>query len=73
MIEITYEIGDRVSREVYMDDGTWDRLGDVCLANSPLKYGNVIGIGCDHASLVYKVRWDNGTIGRYFCWGITKE
>lgn len=24
-------VGDRVSREVYMDDGTWQREGDACL------------------------------------------
>lgn len=34
--------GDRVTRKVYMDDGTWQREGDACLPYSPKYVGSVI-------------------------------
>lgn len=35
------KVGSRVSRLVYLDDGTCNRRGDKCLADSPRKYGTV--------------------------------
>lgn len=36
-------VGDTVYRYQYLDDGTWDRLGDVCLtADSPVMKGVII-------------------------------
>lgn len=78
------KVGDRVSREVFIDDGTWDREGDSCLPRSPLRYGRVVkvapegwyrGIGgapsfYSHA-LMYHVKWeDGGQPRRYFEHGV---
>jgi hypothetical protein len=54
-------IGDRVSREIYLDDGTWNELGDVCLP-SPLKYGTVSHKEwdcCGHR-YIFSVKWNSG-------------
>lgn len=37
-----WQPGDRVVRQVFMDDGTWSREGDSCLARSPLRAGVVV-------------------------------
>jgi hypothetical protein len=34
--------GDQVTRQKYLDDGTWEHKGDECLARSPLLHGVVI-------------------------------
>lgn len=34
--------GDRVTRLAYLDDGTWSRDGDECLAYSPHRIGTVV-------------------------------
>lgn len=61
--------GDRVTREVYMDDGTWARLGDKCLPQSPLRHGTVSG----RAGKWVKVKWDDGTKGVYLPHGLCGE
>lgn len=38
-----WNAGDRVTRTVYSDDGTWQREGDACLPFSPRYHGVVIG------------------------------
>ncbi|SRR6266446_5093296 len=42
-----FEIGDRVTRLIFLDDGTWTREGDPCLARSPLKHGTVVNVRKD--------------------------
>ena len=37
-----WDAGDRVTRTVYSDDGTWNREGDACLPFSPRYHGVVI-------------------------------
>lgn len=37
-----YKVGDRYSRLVYLDDGTWQRFDDRVLPYSPIKHGVVI-------------------------------
>ena len=68
----TYKLGDIVTREKYMDDGTWGRLGDSCLPG-PLKIGKVIKISTRENEIIYTVRWDDRTEGRYFPWGISSK
>ena len=70
-----FKLGDRVTRMLFLDDGTWNRFGDECLKYSPLRTGTVIKIfdkqspygGTDH---LFKVKWDDGKIGNYFQHGI---
>ena len=52
--------GERVTREIYMDDGTWARLGDKCLPRSPLRHGLVIRRDTKRRDGVW-VRWDGDT------------
>lgn len=62
-----FRVGDRVTRELFMDDGTWSREGDACLDRSPLRHGEVVrsygepdtGYGANPE--LYEVRWDDGT------------
>ena len=49
-------LGARVTRRVFMDDGTWMREGDSCLDHSPLRHGLVIKQTRDEII----VRWDDG-------------
>ena len=76
VLETKHKVGDRVSRKVYMDDGTWNNLGDDCLKDSPLKYGRVIAVVPENdksnALLLYRVKWDNGNTVHYFEHGIDK-
>lgn len=65
------KIRDKVYREVYMDDGTWNKEGDKCLPNSPLKYGRIIGY--EPSLKLYEVIWENGKTGKYYLHGITKS
>ena len=37
-----WEAGDRVTRRVYSDDGTWNTEGDPCLRHSPKYHGTVV-------------------------------
>lgn len=50
-----WNIGDRVTREVYLDDGTWTKRGDSCLKDSPLLHGEVVAA----SSRFVRVKWDN--------------
>ena len=53
-------IGDRVKREIYMDDGTWMKSGDNCLPG-PLKHGTIINKIWNYICYRYEylVKWDN--------------
>ena len=67
-----WRAGDRVTREVVMDDGKWQRQGDKCLARSPLKHGEVLKRSerrCDEIL----VRWDDGTERAYLEHGVQEE
>lgn len=65
-------VGQRVSRQVYMDDGTWRRKGDSCLKTSPRRYGTVRHINEKVPETLY-VEWDDGTTGTYFHFGVDPE
>lgn len=74
-----WNLGDRVAREVYLDDGTWMKLGDECLPG-PLKYGVVIdAVYSTHDShgptnrWVYTVRWDDKKEQRLLEHGMQRE
>lgn len=66
--EWTFEIDQRVTRPLYMDDGTWQREGDSCLDRSPLRRGSIVRRysrwGTRHGDYpeMYEVRWDSGEI-----------
>lgn len=74
---MNWKLGDRVTREIYMDDGTWVREGDECLKRSPLKHGEVIAIdkSCLNGPVeeFVHVRWDDGTVAIYLPHGIDRE
>lgn len=56
-------IGQRVTRQIFLDDGVWRREGDKCLARSPLKHGEIVKIARSYLTLKIEtivVRWDNG-------------
>ena len=67
-----FPIGARVTREQFMDDGTWVLHGDRCLARSPLRHGSVTRVYREprhrRGALwlgpypeLYEVAWDDGT------------
>lgn len=70
--------GDRVERERYVDDGTWDRQGDKCLDRSPIRTGVVTSVELGRPGrygpddVVY-VLWDDGGTGAYLEHGIRAE
>jgi hypothetical protein len=69
-----WKIGDRVTRLQFMDDGTWDRLGDKCLPESPLKHGTVVNNVVRGASRnCIEVLFDDGTKGKYLEHGVERE
>ena len=51
--------GERVTRELYIDDGTWMRLGDKCLPRSPLRHGMVTRRDKTRRDGVWVI-WDDG-------------
>jgi hypothetical protein len=61
--------GERVTRRVFLDDGTWNAEGDKCLAASPLKHGTVLKR--DHSGVW--VRWDDNSVSVYLNHGIEPE
>lgn len=68
-----WRAGERVTRELYMDDGTWARLGDKCLPHSPLMHGVVIERDRRRADGVW-VRWDfDGSMSMYLDHGLDAE
>lgn len=73
LLEATrWKIGDRVTRPVFMDDGTWLRCGDTCLPG-PLKHGVVVDERSDGERPIYTVRWDDGAVGRFLWHGLDAE
>lgn len=72
------KVGDRVTRELFMDDGTWWREGDKCLPHSPLRHGVVIksyrkkgGLdGVKWIDDVIDVLWDDGEVKTYLHHGV---
>ncbi len=77
--ELVWEIGDRVTRKLFMDDGTWDQQGDGCLFRSPLRHGEITAIEADdHGVTVYHVLWDRTpdrppSTRRYYGHGFDRE
>jgi hypothetical protein len=63
--------GERVTREIYMDDGTWEQRGDKCLASSPLRHGTVL-LDSQRKDSVW-VKWDDGITKQYLNHGIDPE
>lgn len=53
-----WNLGDRVARRVFLDDGTWFRDGDRCLERSPMRYGEVVATVLGEGQVRYGVRWD---------------
>lgn len=39
-----WKVGDRASRQVFLDDGTWARNGDKCLSYSPRRFGTIVAV-----------------------------
>lgn len=72
------KVGDRVTRPLFMDDGTWNREGDDCLDRSPLRHGVVVSVylkkscygGIDE---LIDVKWDSGETRTYFHSGVDFE
>ncbi len=68
---------DRVVRPLVFDDGTWARLGDGCLAESPLRRGTLVSweLECDAGEhrFLYRVAWDDGLVGTYLRHGIERS
>ena len=60
-----------MTREIYMDDGTWARKGDKCLPASPLRHGTVLRR--DNVTDSVWVKWDDGKIEAYLDHGINAE
>ena len=55
-----FDTGDRVTRPVFMDDGTWDIEGDVCLARSPLRHGVIWKRWLSPVNgWLFSVKWDD--------------
>ena len=50
------KVGDKVSREVFMDDGTWTRQATVA-APGPLKHGVVVLSGIVPSSLAGRINY----------------
>lgn len=68
-----WKIGDRVTRKKYMDDGTWNKLGDSCLDESPLKHGTIIKSDAGISRDAVVVRFDDGSEGTYLDHGLQSE
>lgn len=64
--------GDRVTRQIFMDDGTWQKEGDKCLENSPLKHG-IVWMRTDRREDEVIVLWDDESTGYYLDHGLQKD
>ena len=62
-------LGARVTRPIFLDDGTWMQHGDKCLPKSPLRHGLVIKAQRDEIT----VRWDDGKEQRLLSHGVDRE
>lgn len=60
-----WEVGDRVIRNVYLDDGTHNREGDSCLPYSPKYHGVVVARSIDRDDEVHVV-FDGTTRAKRF-------
>jgi len=67
-----WNAGDRVTRQVYLDDGTWNREGDKCLSSSPRKHG-VVAFRAVHRDDEVFVRFDDGELRVYLDHGLDAE
>ena len=68
-----WQAGDRVTRELYLDDGTWEKLGDKCLPQSPLRHGLVTRRDAMWSDGIW-VLWDDATNERmYLDHGVDEE
>jgi len=75
------KVGDRVTRKLFMDDGTWWRNDDRCLKHSPLRHGIVIKVytkdsnidGLKWTNDVIDVQWDDGETRTYLHHGVSYE
>jgi len=64
--------GDRVARQLFMEDGTWTREGDSCLPDSPITLGRVVNAEWLSGSYFYTVHWDDfGVKHGYLDHGLT--
>jgi hypothetical protein len=73
---VEWKVGDRVTRQVFCDDGTWMKKGDSCLKRSPLRHGTVAKVYRPRrgAPIMYDVLWDPNEYRRgYFAWGLDAE
>ena len=68
-----WNIGDRVTRMKFMDDGTWRYLGDSCLKRSPLRAGRVISRSTARDDEVFVLFDDTGEIRSYLDHGLDAE
>lgn len=60
MKPLYHSVGTRVTRPIFMDDGTWASLGDSCLKRSPLRRGIVRKVGFVNGDYVHLVDWEDG-------------
>ena len=70
-----HAVGARVTRLLYLDDGTWARAGDACLPG-PLRHGVVLSVGPpgELGLPLHVVQWDDGAIGGGYFWsGLDSE
>jgi hypothetical protein len=64
--------GDRVTRMVFFDDGTWEREGDKCLSQSPLRRGVVTHRSVERTDEVW-VKFDDGGKDRFLDHGLNAD
>ena len=64
-----WKAGNRITRQIYLDDGTWQIKGDSCLSQSPLRHGEVLYV--EGREVI--VRFDDGAIRKYLSHGIEEE
>lgn len=65
-------IGNRVTRIVFLDDGTWRREGDKCLKHSPLRHGTVVRRSTSRNDEAF-VLFDDGETLSYLDHGLDAE
>lgn len=64
-----HKVGDRVSRMVFCDDGTWRKLGDKCLSSSPIRCGTVLSRSVRRDDEIL-VQFDDGEENTYLDHGV---
>lgn len=78
------KVGDRVTRQKFLDDGTWQWRGDDCLDESPLLHGVVTRVFIESRTRFNKnarkllpmceVSWsETGETWAYFFHGVTRD